>query len=148
MWFNKTYIIIVVLLIIAGVLMYYTVRTMPSVAVIQKSESFDPNQKPTGVKPKEADAEIILYYTEWCGYSRMFLPEWEKFEKYAKENMTNVRVDKVRCEGGNENVCKQKGVEGYPTVILTLKNGKDITFQDERTSDKLIEFVKISINGQ
>lgn len=142
MWFDKTYIIIFILLVVIGVLMYYTLRPTTVLQVTSNSESFDPNQKPTGVKPAEADGVIILYYAEWCGYSRMFLPEWEKFEKYAKDNLTNIRVDKVRCEGGNEAVCQQKGVEGYPTVILTLKNGKDITFTDERTSEKLIEFIR------
>lgn len=84
--------------------------------------------------------EIVLYYATWCGYSKIFLPEWEKFEEYAKNNLPNLKVTKLRCEGGNEPICMQKGVEGYPTVIMYLKDGREVPFQGDRTSEKLIEF--------
>jgi len=86
--------------------------------------------------------EIILYYALWCGYSRQFIPEWEKFEEYAKKNLPNLRVSKVRCEDGNEPVCKEKGVEGYPTVILYLQNGEERICHEERTLSGLIKFVQ------
>jgi hypothetical protein len=71
----------------------------------------------------------------------MFLPEWEKFENYAKENLPTLKVTRVLCEGGNEATCFQKGVEGYPTVILYRKDGSEETFMDDRTSDKLVQFI-------
>ena len=74
----------------------------------------------------------------------MFLPEWEKFEKYARDNFPNLVVKSLRCEGGDEETCAQKGINGYPTVILykdmTESNG--LTFDDDRKHDKLVEFVK------
>lgn len=88
---------------------------------------------------------IVLYYAMWCGYSKMFLPEWEKFEKYARDNLPNLTVKSVRCEGGDEATCTQKGVQGYPTVILYkdgLTESSGITFDADRTHDKLVEFVK------
>lgn len=88
---------------------------------------------------------IVLYYAMWCGYSKMFLPEWEKFEKYARDNLPNLTIKSVRCEGGDEATCTQKGVQGYPTVILYkdgLTESSGITFDADRTHDKLVEFVK------
>lgn len=85
--------------------------------------------------------EIILYYAMWCGHSRSFLPEWEKFEVFAKEKLPFVRVSKIRCEDGNEATCSQKGVEGFPMVILYSKTGVEKTFEKERTMEKLVEFV-------
>lgn len=85
--------------------------------------------------------ELILYYAMWCGYSKQFLPEWEKFEAYAKRNFPNVLVSRVRCEDGNEATCSQKGVEGYPTVILYKENGEK-HFEGERTFDALVKFVQ------
>lgn len=89
--------------------------------------------------------EIILYYAMWCGFSRQFLPEWEKFEEYAKKNLPQVRVTRVRCEDGHEATCSQKGVTGYPTVILYRKDGSEKIFEDERTSDKLIKFAQANL---
>lgn len=95
-----------------------------------------------GSQQTKTDGEIVLYYATWCGYSRMFLPEWEKFEGYAKTNIPNLKVSSIRCEGGNENVCTQKGVDGYPTTILYLNNGQEVQFNGERTSQQLVDFVK------
>lgn len=88
---------------------------------------------------------LVLYYTEWCGYSNMFRPEWDSFVKLAKTNFPNLRVDEVRCEGGNESICNEKGVQGFPTVILYKgkdSNGGQITYDGDRTAEKLTEFVK------
>lgn len=89
--------------------------------------------------------EIILYYAMWCGYSKMFLPEWEKFVEHSKKNFPHLKVTSLRCEGGDEASCQQKGVEGYPTVILYSKEGKETLFQGERTLDGLIKFIDQNI---
>jgi thiol-disulfide isomerase/thioredoxin len=94
---------------------------------------------------KDVNAEIMLYYATWCGHSRMFLPEWEKFENYAKGNMPYIRVSSVRCEDGNETVCFEKGIEGYPTVILYQKDCPEMQFRGERTAAKLIDFVEQNV---
>ena len=119
----------------------------------QKStEGFDSNgnSEETGPSKREQSlvegeekikGELVLYYAMWCGYSRSFLPEFEKFEKFAKENLPHVRVMKIRCEDGNEATCSQKGVNGFPSVILYVKNGQEKTFDKERNMQKLVEFV-------
>jgi len=100
---------------------------------------------PEGFSNTEPVAEIVLYYAMWCGHSRAFLPEWEKFEKYAKDNLKNVKVTKVLCEGDAESMCKQKGVKGYPTIMLYLKDGTVKGFDDERTSDALSKFIQQNV---
>lgn len=109
----------------------------PQCKSIQK-EAFD--NPPTA--SEDTAPEIILYYANWCGFSRSFLPEWEKFESYAKTGLPDVRVSRVLCEGDNEQTCSQKGIQGFPSVVLYKPNGAEITFDDSRTSDKLIDFVK------
>lgn len=115
------------------------------------SEAFNGNSEEVKQEQSQQEiqdkvkGEIIIYYAMWCGYSRQFLPEWEKFEKYAKDNLPQVRTGRVRCEDGSEATCQQKGVQGYPTVILYLKDGSEKTFEDERTTDKLIKFVQNNV---
>lgn len=106
-------------------------------------ESFDTKSDKLVNKPS-----LILYHASWCGYCKMFLPEWEKFQKYAQENLPNLDVKSIVCEGKNENICKQKGVMGYPTVKLyknqnEMTNG--ITFEEDRKLEKLVEFVNKNI---
>jgi len=93
------------------------------------------------------DAEIVLYYALWCGYSKAFLPEWQKFEEYANVNLKNIRVTSLQCVDGNEATCHQKGVNGYPTVIIYPKNKslKGITFEGQRNVESLIKFVNDNI---
>lgn len=93
------------------------------------------------VKENEVKGEIILYYAMWCGHSKAFLPEWEKFEEYAKKNLSFLRVSRVRCEDGNEATCVQKGVEGYPTVILYPKGNAEKLYEGERKMEKVVEFI-------
>lgn len=123
----------------------------PDIQQTQPIQPVQPTQQTSAVEPFEnkggrdidnKKGEIILYYATWCGYSRNFLPEWEKFEIYAKNNLPNCRVRSIRCESDNEALCFQKGIEGYPTVVLYPTNGTEIKFDKERTSDKLVEFVK------
>jgi hypothetical protein len=48
----------------------------------------------------------------------------------------------VRCEDGNEATCQQKGVKGYPSVILYLTDGSEHTFDGKRTAGGVTNFVK------
>lgn len=119
-----------------------------------KSEAFTAEESQTKqentqqeLKESEVKAEIILYYAMWCGHSRNFLPEWEKFEEYAKKNLPYLRVSRVRCEDGNEATCVQKGIEGYPTVMLYPKNGSEKLFDGERKMEKVLEFVNNNVKN-
>lgn len=90
-------------------------------------------------------AEMVLYYTSWNGYSKTFLPEWERFEHYAVQNFKNLRVKQILCDGGNEPICMQRGVEGYPTIMLYLDDGTEIKFDRERSFQSLIDFVTLHV---
>ena len=100
----------------------------------QPIEKTTNNQQPISKEEKT----IVLYYANWCGHSRAFIPEWEKFEKYCQQNINDINVIKMLCEGDNAKNCK--GIRGYPTVIL-INNGKAVTYKGDRTMESLIEFV-------
>ena len=108
----------------------------------QVQENFAQPQKQ--IKDNYA-AEIILYYATWCGYSKQFLPEWQKFEDYGKTKLNGLKITKIQCEDGNENLCMQKGVEGYPTIILYLKDGSEMKFDGDRTTEQLINFINKNV---
>jgi len=82
---------------------------------------------------------VVLYYANWCGYSKQFLPEWNKFVIYAKKNLPNVSVEEVVCENGKEKLCRDRGVKGYPSVLM-YKNNKTILFEGKRDAQALVQF--------
>jgi len=126
---NNLIAIIVVCIIIAAVLLIYTNNS---------NNQTEPMDAP---KPETPPNEIVLFYAMWCGYSRQFLPEWEKFECYAKANFPNLKVTRMLCEGDKEAICHQKGTKGYPTVILYLANGASIQYTSERSVSGLTGFI-------
>lgn len=91
--------------------------------------------------------EIVLYYASWCGHCKQLLPEWDKFEEFGKNKMTNIKVTKINCEDENEKICSQKEIKGYPTIRLYPKNKPEIEYSGERNQDKLIEFILNNISS-
>ncbi len=83
---------------------------------------------------------LTLYYALWCGYSKAFLPEWEKFKVLAEKNLPFLKIVSINCEGGNEMICSQSGIEGYPTIVLQIDDAVK-QYNGERTVEKLTEFV-------
>lgn len=99
-------------------------------------------QESTSNSTQNIKHKLILYYAMWCGYSRQFLPEWEKFEKYAEDNLKNIYIEKINCEGDNESICNKKGVPGFPYIVLETSDGKTIPFDGDRTVEQLVNFLQ------
>lgn len=126
---------IIIISILLILILWYINNLNNTKKTAEKFTNYPEPQKPI-------QAEIILYYASWCGYSRIFLPEWEKFEQWIKDNAPHIKISSIRCESGNEETCFQKGITGYPTVILYPVNGSEVTFNKERTSNNLVAFIK------
>jgi hypothetical protein len=88
--------------------------------------------------------ELRLYYASWCGYSRQFLPIWNQFVEQAKKMYPWLKMVEIRCEGGNETLCHDDKIEGFPTIKLH-KDDKIHDLSNERyprTVDGLNRFIK------
>jgi len=125
-------------LLVVIVLIYLFVdcpKQAPSVVpTVRPEEGYkEVSDKPLG--------EIVLYYSPGCGYCKMFMPEWDKFEQRASREMPRLSVKKINCEGENAQMCFQKGIEGFPTVIIYPTDGSRVMFEKNRTADDLVKFV-------
>lgn len=85
--------------------------------------------------------KMVLYYSDSCVHCKMFMPTWDKFEQYARSNISGLSVKKIKCEGAGEQICFQQGVQGYPTVIMYPLDGRRLVFDKNRTIDDLVKFV-------
>ena len=110
--------------------------------------------EPFTVTPKRetpvGTATLYFFYTNWCGYSKKAMPEWEKLEAKLKESPVfgTTRVKAVRINADADRATTTLyGVEGYPTIkletssLLTDFNGK-------RTVDGLLTFLRETLGHE
>jgi hypothetical protein len=112
------------------------VHALPThVPKVQVSDQIEPmNTKPT----------LTLYYTDWCGYSRMFLPEWAKIKE--SEISTLVNFEQYECDNAAQK-CAENKIRGFPSLILHKADGKKVNFPDtlKRDLNGVISFVKSNL---
>lgn len=97
----------------------------------------------TNMKENFNNSKVKVYNfnTEWCGWSKRFQPEWDKFTELSNK-MTNVTAIDVKCDNEeNKELCKKFDVPGFPTVIFEVGD-KIIPYKKERTATALVEFIK------
>lgn len=143
-WCNRldklTILICILFIVIIGLLILNYQKANQIYAPENTPEKFAANAN----NGSSAKNKLVLYYTNWCGYSKMFLPEWKKF-KQSMQNNSNIECSEVDCEKRKEE-CKQ--VPGYPTVLLYTATGKTVMFEKDqngklysRNFDGLTKFV-------
>ena len=88
--------------------------------------------------------KIFNFNTAWCGWSRRFQPEWNKFaEAVALDSKLKDKVEviDVKCDNSDkESMCESYGVPGYPYVVAEI-NGQRTPYNGERTIQALLAFV-------
>lgn len=99
---------------------------------VKKTESFVQSDK-------NKDITVYNYNTEWCGWSKKFQSEWNKFEQMALS--LNVKAIDVKCDKPeNESMCSEAGIEGFPTVKMVV-DGNVIDYQGERSAEAIAHAV-------
>lgn len=137
-YINWYYIVILLIISIIIILIIENYYNKPKTALKYINNTYENFNI---LKPK---AEIILYYTSWCGYSLKMLPEWQKFINYAKDNLKHITVTTIKCDDEKEK-CSIKEVNGFPTIILKKNNGETVIFNDERKMEKFIDFTNVNV---
>lgn len=100
------------------------------------------------VKPNEAN--LYLFYTNWCGFSQKAMPEWTKLEESVKRESyfgkTHVNLIPVDCEADRAR-CALYEIEGYPSVLLETKSGLS-EFGKRVTYSNLMTFLRDSLGQE
>tara|TARA_B110000483_G_C17956078_1_gene450204 strand:+ start:28 stop:486 length:459 start_codon:yes stop_codon:yes gene_type:complete len=74
------------------------------------------------------ETTFTLYYVEWCPHCQVVKPEWAKLEN--DNELEHITIVKINCEE-NEDIVKEKNIEGFPTILLT-HNGNEMGYNGGR----------------
>lgn len=93
---------------------------------------------------RENEATLYFFYTNWCGWSKKAMPEWQKLEAKLRETplfgTTKVTPERVDAEEDTKRATLYE-VTGYPTLLLETRQG--IVRYDKRPTEAgLLEFLR------
>jgi thiol-disulfide isomerase/thioredoxin len=98
------------------------------------------NTKEPFAEDNSKKIKVYNFNTEWCGYSKQFQPEWNKFSEKVAE-LSYVEAIDVKCDNkDNTKMCKDYKVPGFPTVIAEVNGVKHI-YKLERNAAMLLTWV-------
>jgi protein disulfide-isomerase-like protein len=86
----------------------------------------------------------VLFYADWCGHCKKFMPIWDKVGDELDES-SPVVLAKFDCSKSSEDanvqaVMKKYNVQGFPSVLL-FENGEVKEFEQERNESNLKSFL-------
>jgi len=139
---------IIVLVIILAVIGYvvYSSYIQPAMNPSYKANR---EQAPVGSaagNSKGKEAEIMLFYTDWCPHCKTAKPEWEQVKaEYDGKQIHGYTIifTEVNCTNDSPDVEKMMNtykVEGYPTIKL-VKDNQIIDYDAKPSKATLTQFL-------
>jgi thiol-disulfide isomerase/thioredoxin len=110
--------------------------------------------EPFVVTPKRevpvGSANLYFFYTDWCGFSKKAMPEWEALEAKLQETPVfgSTRVKAVRVNGDSDRALTSLyQVEGFPTI--KLETSSSLTdYSGKRTVADLLAFLRETLGQE
>jgi thiol-disulfide isomerase/thioredoxin len=98
-------------------------------------------------------AEIILFYVDWCPHCKTAKPEWEKVrDKYQGQQVNGyvVTFTEMNCTNETTEVSQmidKYKIEGYPTIKLESMDGIR-EFTKKVTHENLLTFLRSELGKE
>lgn len=146
-WFSFRNIAIILVVIILVIISYsiYKSQTAKSSFSNYRSNTTEGTGESNG-----KEAELMLFYVDWCPHCKTAKPEWEQVKtQYEGKTINGYRIifTEINCTNETPDVEKminQYKIEGYPTIKL-LKDGQIIEFDAKPTKNNLDQFLNTVI---
>lgn len=142
-WFSFRNIAIILVVVVLIIISYsiYKSQTSKSSFSNYRSNTTEGTEETNG-----KEAELMLFYVDWCPHCKTSKPEWEQVKtQYEDKTINGYRIifTEVNCTNETPDVEKminQYKIEGYPTIKL-LKDGQVIEFDAKPTKANLDQFL-------
>jgi len=141
---------IIVLIVVLGLISFFIYKNYIESA---KNPSYKANRENIPIGSQAAndsgngkDAEILLFYTDWCPHCKTAKPEWEqvKAEYDGKQiHGYNIIFTEVNCTNKSpdlESMLNTYKIDGYPTIKL-VKDNQIIDYDAKPIKATLIQFL-------
>jgi thiol-disulfide isomerase/thioredoxin len=108
------------------------------------------NTSNTSSNSSNKQAELMLFYVDWCPHCKTAKPVWEELKaEYQNKNINGYHVlfTEINCTNETaeiEKLINKFNIEGYPTIKL-LKDGQVIEFDAKPTKDTLNQFLNTAL---
>jgi len=84
---------------------------------------------------------FVKFYAPWCHHCQKMAPNWEQL---AKEMKGKLNIAEVNCDA-NSQLCKDMGVNGYPTLQLFRGSGA-VEYQGLRGLGDLLKYAEKAVD--
>ncbi|KAF1913245.1 thioredoxin-like protein [Ampelomyces quisqualis] len=78
---------------------------------------------------------FIKFYAPWCHHCQALAPTWTNLARQMKGNLN---IGEVNCDA-EKKLCKQAGVQGYPTMLL-FRGGERVEYDGLRGIGDLLSY--------
>jgi thiol-disulfide isomerase/thioredoxin len=95
-------------------------------------------------------ANLYFFYTDWCGFSKKAMPEWEGLEAKLRETPVfgTTKVTPVRVNADTDRaLATLYQVEGYPTIKLET-SASLVDYTRKRTTEDLLAFLRETLGQE
>lgn len=134
----KNFYKILVLIGVLSILFFFRQKFLMKEGFESNAEDFAEN-----ISGKKA---LVLFYADWCGHCKKFMPEWDEISKEVKDKTDSVVLMKVECGDASNNekheeLMKKYSIKGYPTILSFDENGQHTEYKEDRSKNAIMKFL-------
>jgi len=146
----KTIMIFLVILLFLGIGIYIYIKQIKSKFTTGYSANNEHTFSNNGQGGKAGEAELLLFYADWCPHCKTAKPIWEEIKSEFESKTINgysIVFTEINCTTETPEVEKMMNtykVEGFHTIKL-LKNGQVIEYDAKPSKATLEQFLNTAI---
>ena len=133
---------VIVLIGVALLIYFYVFKPIATAPVTYSANA----EHDTYSSQNGKDAEIMLFYVDWCPHCKTAKPAWNDVKsEYENKTINGYKVifTEVNCTEETaevEHLMNKYNIEGFPTIKL-LKDGQVVEYDAKPTKETLTQFL-------